>query len=709
MKQALLKKGTVIPTEVPEPEVQKGFVKIKVLHSCISAGTEVGGVIESKKSLLKKAIENPQKIASAFNYLIDKGLKSTKSKLSFVSDSFKELGYSISGEVIEIGEDAGEFKIGDIVAGAGQGFAVHAEYVCIPKNLIVKVPKGLNSFYASTGTIGSIALHGVRRANLKLGEFGVVFGVGLLGLLAVQLLKSSGVRVACIDLNDNHLDMAKQLGAELVVNSSKEDPVNAINNWSDGYGTDAVIFTAATYHNEPLSQSFNMCRKKGKVVLVGVSGMNIKRSDMYRNEIDLIISASYGPGRYDDKYELEGMDYPYAYVRWTENRNIKEYLRLIKEGLIDISKLNPKKYSIDKVTNAYQALENKKGNPILAIIEYNNKNLSVSEQNASSKIIINSGFSPKDKIKIGLIGAGGFASGTLLPIIYNLPKLFELKTVVDINGTKSYNTAQQFKAKISSSNTNDIFNDKDIDLVMVCTRHNNHAELVLQSLNAVKHVYVEKPLATTNEQLQKIKDFYKNKGTENKPMLMVGFNRRHSLYAKELKKHIENRQNPLFMHYRVNAGFIPYDVWIHKDGGRIVGEACHIIDLMLYLTGSFVKEVSVSSLNPGTSKFKSLDNKSMTLVFKDGSIGIIDYFSTGSKQYPKEFLEVHFDQKTIIIDDYKKMQGFGLKVKTLESKISSKGHKEEWLAVSEALKTGNWPISLNELIHTTEISLLASK
>ena len=313
MKQALVKKGKVVAMEMPEPEVKKGYIKINVLYSCVSAGTELTGIDGSRKSLLERAFDDPKKLKLALEYLKKRGLKSTKNKLKNVNEAVNTIGYSVSGVVVGIGEGVLGYEIGDCVSAGGSGYALHAEYVNVPKNLVVKVPNGLKMSYASTGTVGSIAMQGIRRADLRLGEYAVVFGTGLLGLISLQLLKASGVRVACIDINNQRLDLAKNLGADKVINSLEEDPVLSVKNWSQGFGSDAVIFTASTKSDEPLSQSFKMCRKKGRVILVGVSGMNIKRSDIYKNEIDLKISASYGPGRYDDLYELEGQDYPYAY------------------------------------------------------------------------------------------------------------------------------------------------------------------------------------------------------------------------------------------------------------------------------------------------------------------------------------------------------------------------------------------------------------
>lgn len=711
MKQALVKHGIVLPVQVPEPTVKPGCLKIRVLYSCVSTGTEIKGVTDSKKSLLKKAMDNPEKVKMALDMLASKGLKKTANKIAASEDSMKSQGYSISGIVTEIGSGVEGFQPGDLVSGSGQGFAVHAEYVVIPKNLVTKAPDGIKPEYVSIGTIGSIALHGVRRTDLKLGEFCVVYGTGLLGLLSLQMLRSSGVRVACIDINNERLVKAKKLGAEITINSNNEDAVLSVNNWTMGYGADAVLYTAASSDPGLISQSFKMCRRKGRVVVVGVVPLNIDRSDMYKNEIDLLISSSYGPGRYDDKYELEGIDYPYAYVRWTENRNIYEFLRLVRDGSVMIEPLEPVIYSIDDVTRAYADLEEKAATQLISILDYHAAEYienTVENKGAKSVLLAPELLRHKNQIiKIGLIGAGGFATGVLLPIIASMKDKFQISSIANRNGEKAHKVATQFNAPIATSDYQTILDDEEIDLVMICTRHNNHAALVLEALKKGKHVYVEKPLATSEAELKLIEELYETNSIQTQ--LMVGFNRRFSEYSKEILKHCTNRLSPLYIRYRMNAGFIAYDTWVHKDGGRIVGEACHIIDLMAYLTNSEVKEISVNAISPSAGRYKSSDSKSMVLKYMDGSVGVLDYFATGSKELPKENLEVHFDGKSIVVDDYKQITGYGIKVKDIRSKTSAKGHEEEWLAVYDAIKSGKAPISIRSLVNTTRISILAAQ
>jgi predicted dehydrogenase/threonine dehydrogenase-like Zn-dependent dehydrogenase len=706
MKQAFIAKGSVTVHNLPDTSIKAGFVKINVLYSTISVGTEMSSVKGTARSIFQRAMDDPKKALQILDILKSQGLKNAISKVTGAKEKLLAMGYSISGIVVEVGEGVSDFAVGDEVSAGGSGFAVHATFVVVPKNLVVKVPGGLDLKAASTATVGSIALHGVRRADVRLGEYAVVVGTGLLGLLVLQILKASGVKVACTDVNPKRLELAKKLGADLIVNALDEDPVNAVQNWSRGHGADAVLFMAATDKDEPLSQAFRMCRRKGRVVLVGVSGMNINRNDIYRDEIDFLISSSYGPGRYDDNYELKGQDYPYAYVRWTENRNIAAYLDLLNEGKINLDVLSPKVYTIDDAEQAYKQIENDPEGHILTLLSFKSEK----HQNTQTTFFTSkSKASQNVKISIGLIGAGSFATSTLLPIIHKHSEKFYLKSIHNSSGDKALNAARLFKAEKVVSEPNEIFSDSEIDLVLICTRHNSHAKLVLEALKNGKHVYVEKPLAINQLELDEIEQFYKKNNDVIKPVLMVGFNRRFSRHAQEIKSKLIYRSSPLLMRYRMNAGFVPYDSWAHEDGGRIIGEACHIIDLMLYLTDSEVSDYVVNTLHSDLGRFKATDNRSISLRFKDGSIAVIDYFSCGSMELAKEYLEVHYDNKSILMDDYKSLKGYGIKVKEMKTPLPAKGHEEEWIELYNSLKVGNWPIPLENILHTTKISFLVAE
>jgi predicted dehydrogenase/threonine dehydrogenase-like Zn-dependent dehydrogenase len=710
MLQALIKKGKVFAEKVPNPVVSDGSLLIKVINSCISAGTEISGVESSGKPLIKRALEQPEKIKKVFDMVKSDGLLNAINRVKGQIDSGSPTGYSISGIVIGVGNGVSRFQIGDHVAASGAGLANHAEFVDVPENLVMKMPVGMDFVKASTVTLGGIAFQGVRRADLRMGEFCVVIGTGLLGLLTVQMLKVSGLRVIAIDLDDKRLRLAKEFGADYVINPKNDDQLKLVSIITDGYGADAVIFTAATGSSEPLSQAFKMCKRKGKVVLVGVSGMTINRSDMYSKELDFLISTSYGPGRYDRNYEEKGLDYPYSYVRWTENRNMTEYLRLVHEGYVNLDKMIDKIFPIEKATEAFEFLSAGETKPIMVILDYGKltNTLDGAKKEEDKKIL-----NPKTKkaenstVKIALVGAGGFATGMHLPNLTKLSEKYSLHAVADMVGSNAKAVADQYNANYATTNIDEILADDNVDLVMITTRHESHAEYVLKSLKAGKHVFVEKPLAVNKEQLNDIYSFYKNNPDIPKPILMVGFNRRFSKYAAEIKRHTSKRINPLFINYTMNAGYIPLDHWVHEHGGRIVGEACHIIDLMTYLTDAEIESVSLESLSPKSEKYSFHDNKSIILKYTDGSVCTIGYFSIGSKEYPKETMEVHFDEKTIVMDDYKSLKGYGVKVAELNSSVSQKGHYEELIALHESItgKNKDWPIRLSQLIETTKITL----
>jgi len=670
----------------------------------------MGGVRSSSEPLIKPALKQPEKIKKVFNMVRDVGIAKAYQTISGKLDSGVPTGYSIAGIVIGVGAGVTDYAIGDHVAAAGAGIANHAEFVDVPVNLVVRIPKSLSFKSASTVTLGAIAMQGVRRAEMKMGEFCVVFGTGILGLLSVQMLRLSGVRVIAVDLDSKRLELAKEYGAELTINASVENAVDRVSQFTGGLGTDSVLFTAATSNSEPLSQSFKMCRKKGRVVLVGVSGMEIKREDIYVKELDFIISTSYGPGRYDNNYEHKGVDYPYAYVRWTENRNMSEYIRLLDNKGINVERLIDAEFPLEEVSSAFESLKGEGENrPILVSLDYgipDEDTLNLLREH-NRKVDVNVRPIKGNLVKVGLIGAGGFANAMHLPNMQKMSDKYQLHAVVDIDGHRAKSYASQYDAKYASTNIDDILNDKDIDLLMVCTRHDSHASIVLKGLKAGKSVFVEKPLAVYEEELNQIEQFYKKAG-ETPPVLMVGFNRRFSKYASEIRKYTDQRINPLIIHYRMNAGYIPLDHWVHENGGRIVGEGCHLIDLMTYFIGCKIVSINFQSLSPSNSNYHQSDNKTISLIYSDGSICTIDYFATGSIDLPKEYMDVHFDGKSIIMDDYKSLTGFGVKIAELRSTESEKGQFEELTTLYNTMtgKDKKWPIELWDMVQTTAATFL---
>lgn len=701
MIQLFVKEGKVVSTNVPIPQIEKGSILIKVLYSCISTGTEVSTLRNSKISILKKIIEKPDRIISGFKMLSDFGLKKSIKEVKDIKQHSTPIGYSISGVVIAVGSEVSEFEIGDKVAAAGAGMANHAEYVNVPKNLVVRCPDNINMKEASTLTLGAIALHGVRRSNLSIGDFCVVFGVGILGLLSVQLLKNAGVRVIAVDIDDRRLNIARNSGAELIINSKKDNPVEIVKSYTNQFGADSVLFAANVDSSEPLSNAFKMCRKKGKVVMLGKAKLEINRSDMYPKEIDLITSTSYGPGRYDNSYEVDGIDYPYHYVRWTEKRNLAEFIRLISFKLIDLSLLIEKIYKIDEANKAFNFIENSKNTPLLVLLEYKQlKSDKLSKDLESNKKISLNNRKNNKLINVAIVGASPFAKNVHIPNFRKLSDKYFLKALMTRTGINAVETGIENQFSYCTSSYENILLDKDVDLVFITLNQGNHSKYVLKALQHGKNVFVEKPLATTKKDLDEITNFY---NTKSGPLLMVGFNRRFSKYLKEIKTKINNRNSPLFINYRMNAGFKSEDSLIFKEGGRIIGEGCHIIDLFGYLVDSKIKSISYESISKNKSKFLKNDNKSIVIKYKDGSLCTLQYLSMGSNEIGKEFMEVHFDNKTIFLNDYKSLSGYGINIKELNSKSSDKGHLDELIALHDYLsgKNEKWPIDYESMIETT--------
>lgn len=718
MIQAMIRKGRVLCEEVPLPVVSESSALIKVMYSCISAGTEASSVQASGASLIRRALKQPENVKRVLDMVKSVGISKTFEKIKRRFEEGQSIGYSLSGIVLAIGSGIKDLKMGDRVACGGAGIANHAEYVDVPRNLIVKIPQDLLLQEASTVALGSIAMQGVRRAEITLGEYVVVFGLGNIGQLVLQMAKSAGCKVIGIDLDERRLKIGKENGADLLLNPDDSEIVREVTHFTNGYGADKVIFTAATHSSDPLRQAFKMSRKKGKVILVGVSGMEIKREDLYPKELDVLISTSYGPGRYDDQYEIRGLDYPYAYVRWTENRNMQEYLREIGEGKIRLRNLIEKVYPIERAEEAYEELQ-KTDRPLLVLLEYDPslpKDLRALYQKESKTCVSPSIARKEGVINVALLGAGSFASAVHLPNLERLRDKFKIYAVASKTPHKAKVVANQYHAQYATCNAEDLFTDPNVDLILVATRHNLHGEYVLKALHAGKSVFVEKPLCIKEEELQGIKDFYNSKlatPSARLPFLMVGYNRRFSKYAQEVRRHTEKRINPLFMHYRVNAGYIPLDHWVHGEegGGRIIGEACHFIDFFTFLTGCKVREIYTSTLTPKTGSLSSEDNRVIVLNYEDGSVATLEYFATGSKELAKEYIEIHFDEKTIVIDDYKSIKGYGAKVEEMKGEVSEKGHLRELEVAYEVLqgRRNRWPIDLWDIFQTTEVTFAIDK
>lgn len=707
MKQIVLKQGRAVVEEVPAPPLVPGAVLVRVAHSCISAGTELRGIREGGVPLWQRALRDPDKIRKAVEMAATQGVARTRSIIAGKLRAGEAAGYSAAGTVLAVGSGIDDLRPGDAVACAGARYALHAEVVCVPRNLTVPVPQGLGTEAASTVTLGAIALQGVRRAQPTLGETFVVIGLGILGQLTVQLLRANGCGVIGTDLEPRRLALARELGLEHGFCPGEEDEVEQIARLTGGTGADGVIITAASPSDEIVAAAFHMCRRKGRVVLVGDVGLALNREDFYGKELDFFISTSYGPGRYDPRYEEGGLDYPLAYVRWTENRNMAEYLRLAAAGRVEITRLLAATYPVDRAAEAYAVLAG--GDLVSPIVLLAFPGETAASSPARTVPNPRARAAGPGRIRLALVGAGGFAKGTHLPNLEKLGDRFQLRAVVSGTGHNATAAARQCGAAYSGTDYRAALEDAEVDAVLLATRHHLHAAQVLEALRAGKHVLVEKPLALRREELDEILTFYQARGGEGGgPLLLTGFNRRFSPYARRMAEIVSHRTNPMMITYRMNAGHLPPEHWTQtaQGGGRNLGEACHIYDLFTFLTGSRVREIQAAAIAPATGYYGRRDNFIALLGFEDGTAATLTFTALGSREVPKERMEVFVDGKVLVLDDYRQLTVAGASLKGLKTPRPEKGHLEELLAFAQAVRQGGeWPIPLWQQAQATAIAL----
>ena len=705
MKQVILRQGVAAVDDVPAPCVEPGTVLVGVQHSCISIGTELSGLRSSGLPLWKRALQQPANVQKAIGSALAVGPTRTWSMIRGQLTAGNATGYSAAGVVLEVGAGVEDIVRGDLVACAGAQSAHHAEVIRVSRNLVVPVPDGVDSEDASTVTLGAIAMQGVRRVESTLGETFVVIGLGILGQLTVQLLKADGCRVIGVDLDQSRIATAISLGMDMAIDPDDERSADQVARLTDGVGADGVIITAATPSDAVVSSAFAMCRKKGRVVLVGDVGLNLNRADFYQKELDFLISSSYGPGRYDRAYEERGLDYPVGYVRWTENRNMAEFLRLIAEGRVRVAPLVSDVYPIGQAAAAYEKLQRGDNKPLMVLLSYPKP--PVTPESLTRRVANpRAQRSDSGKVRIALVGAGGFAKGMHLPNLQALHSKFSLHAVVSRTGHNASATAAQFAASYSTTDYSAVLADPDIDAVLIATRHDLHSMMVIQALDAGKHVLVEKPLAVSREQLLEVSSWFANQAGDV-PVLLTGFNRRFSRYARRIQELTAGRAGPMILNYRMNAGHLPPSHWAHgsEGGGRNIGEACHIYDLFTFLTNSRVGRVEAVAATPKTRYYGPSDNFTAVMAFEDGSVASLTYTAFGSSEHPKEELEVFVDGKVISLSDYKTLIVKGSKAKGMTTTLSEKGQKAELEAFgSVALSGGDWPIPLWQQVQAMEIA-----
>lgn len=675
------------------PSIAEGMVMVENKFSLISSGTERSTVQVAQASLLGKAKHRPDLVAQVFANIKKEGLTATISKVKTKLDSLKAMGYSTAGIVVMSLDEGGNFQPGNRVACAGQGYASHADLVCVPQNLVVKIPDNVSFEEASFTTLGAIALQGVRQAEPRLGEKVCVIGLGLLGQLTGQLLKANGCDVFGIDVSDRMIALANEMSVAKALHRNDPNLMSACDNFTNGYGFDSIIITAASPTNDPIVLSTEICRKKGRIVVVGAVKMDIPREPyFYRKELELRISCSYGPGRYDVDYEERGIDYPVAYVRWTEQRNMEAFLEMMSKGSINVKPLVTHTFEIENAEQAYEIVLGKNPEPHIGILlkyaPHKGKFLTAQQlQSVAQK-----------QLNVGFVGAGSFAQSYLIPNVKTYGA--SLDTVVTSKGITAKNVAEKFGFNFCSADIKDVLQKESINTVFIATPHSSHAPQVVQSLKANKSVFVEKPLAVTEEELNEIINV---KASHNQP-LMVGFNRRFAPICSSVKKIFENSGEALVINIRVNAGFIPKDHWTQLQevgAGRIIGEVCHFIDLMQYFTNAEPVNVYADCIRTNNEKIKSDDNVSVIVRFSDGSIGNLVYTANGDKSLPKERIEVFGAGKAAVINDFTD-GGFYGNNRFKKIKSMGKGHQQEITAFLEALHNGqDSPISFRSICLTT--------
>jgi predicted dehydrogenase/threonine dehydrogenase-like Zn-dependent dehydrogenase len=709
MRQVVLRNGRAVVEEVPAPALFPGSILVRVAFSCISPGTE-GATLSSTEvrmglGLLKSALRHPEKVRQVIASLKTRGFQATR---ALIQDRFafgSAVGYSCAGTVAEVAEGVETFRPGDPVACAGSGYANHAEVVVVPQNLAVRVPQGMELGQAATVTLGAIALQGVRRAQPTLGEIIGVIGLGMLGQLTVQLLKATGSRVVGLDLRRARVELARSLGLDEGLIPTDGDPEERVRQLTNGFGLDAVIITAATPSDDPVNLAMQLTRRKGRVVIVGDVGLKLQRQEMYRKELDVLMSTSYGPGRYDPLYEEGGLDYPYAYVRWTENRNMGAYLDLVAGGKIRLDALLTTVFPLAEADRAYQVLQAQDG-PLTVLLQ---NPLSADASPLERRLLLTPRrVAPGGRLRVGIIGAGAFARGTHLPNLKQLADRFEIRAVVSRTGTSALAVARQYDAAVAATDYREVLNDPEIDAVLICTRHHLHARQAGEALRAGKHVFLEKPMATERGELADlVKTIQDLQAAGTCPALMVGFNRRFSPFALRVKELVASRVHPLLVRYRMNAGPLPPGHWVNspEGGGRAVGEGCHVLDLFRFLSGVPAEGVTATAIRAHSPLYRADENFVATVQFRDGSVCTLLYTALGSRDFPKEAMEVYADGTVLVLDDYRSLEVYGLKGTGLRTTLQDKGHRAELEAFHRlATGQGQTPMTFEELVEVTELS-----
>jgi len=709
MKQVLLGKGVHV-TEVPSPGLGPGQVLVEAAWSFISTGTEVAGVKNAETGVIGRVMQHPKRIGQVLEMVRVDGVRKTLARVRGRLDARDSLGYSCAGRVVAAGRNVRTVAVGDVVACAGAGYACHAEVVAVHENLVAKVPEGVDLREAAGATVAAIALQGVRRADPRLGETVAVVGLGLLGQITLQLLAAGGVHAVGFDPDAQRVAEAKALGFEHVYPLVAKEAAGQAATLTDRHGADAVILTAATSTPGICQDAMEMCRRKGRVVVVGAVPLQFDRDPFYRKEIDFLISCSYGPGRYDPAYEEGGQDYPYAYVRWTENRNLGAVLDLMARGRLRLAPLISAEYPVEEADTAFARLSGGEGpRPLAVVLKYDLVSKppegAAEARKAGASVRLPAAEALKGRIGVGLVGVGGFCTGTLLPNLATLKDRYHVVGVCDLRGDRAQDVGRRTGAALACTDTEALLAEKDVHLVIITTRHDAHAPLAMAALRAGKHVYTEKPMAMDEAQLRELAGAVE----AGDRYFMVGFNRRFSPHLVQLRGESAGRTGPLVVNYRVFADPAPSDSWIYSPagGGRVIGEVCHMLDAFGYLVGDDVPPAEIDTLAPPTGRGgMPTDNVVTSIRYADGSLCTLTYTAVGRKspEVGKERIEAMWDGKTFVVDDFLRSTGIGCSAGKAAG-VRSKGHREELVALADYLAgRGPEPIGLAACVRATELS-----
>lgn len=697
--------GNIELAEVPIPVCSSNTVLVKNVNSIISLGTERSVIELGKQSLLGKAKQRPDLVKRFIEKAKNEGfLKVYKEALERL-DNPVPLGYSSSGLIVETGSNVHKFSKGDRVACIGAGYASHSEYISVPENLCCKIPESVSFEEAAFSMLGIIALNGIRCANLSFGDKVAVIGLGLLGLLTCQILNAYGLSVIATDIDPLKIEFAKKL----VINTfSNDDFKDQCNIFSAGHGVDSVLLTVSTNSSDPINNAVDIVKHKGRIVLVGVADIHPNRNEMWSKEVELIVSRVGGAGSFDPLYENKGIDYPYGLIKWTENRNLEEFLRLISEKRIDVKSLITHRFEIDEAEKIYSDLLNKKDKTYIGILfDYpklkDEDHVLFSEKREILLTSKNSDLS-SSAISIGVIGAGLYGKSVFLPVLKKTPGVF-LNTISTLKSENSFYTGSKYGFHKCTSNYDDILEDKDVNSVIILAPHSMHAQMLLEALSKGKNVLVEKPLCVNLDELHEIEKMVSDKHI---PYLMVGYNRRFSKHTKRVLEELKNRHEPMVINYKVNAGFVPKTHWVHSEeegGSRIIGEVCHFIDFMQFVTGRKPVKVFAERASGNNETTINSDNVDIVVRFSDGSLGNIFYVASGDRSYPRENIEIFSEGKTIVIEDFKRtivyIKGKKKVFKTLNQDI---GYKEELCHFFDVVKGKAKPVMTTDEIITSSLS-----